>query len=387
MKDRNEQLNICMILMNEFTHDARVNKEIKTLQEEGYRIVVIALKSRETPYTESRDYCTVYRMGLTSRYLLPKGQFFFFIKYIELVVRMLFFLRNSHYDIFHVHDLETLPIGFLLSKIHRKPIIYDSHELYTELEKHNFLSRNVWRIVERRLAPKTDATILTTESRGQIYYERYGVESPIIIKNTQYYRPMIKSNLLRELHGIPNNVKIVLYQGLIEKNRGLDVMVESMKKLSDVVLVIMGYGSYREKLIKNISNCSWNERTFVLDAVAWEDLPQYTASADLGLSLVQNTNLNNYTMLSNKLFEYLTAGLPVVFPNFPEWNTFILKYGVGLVVDETNPETVADAIQKIFKNKDIYKSMSMKAIHCVKNHHNWEKEGEKLLKLYRAIIR
>ena len=82
----------------------------------------------------------------------------------------------------------------------------------------------------------------------------------------------------------------------------------------------------------------------------------------------------------------MSAGLPVIFPDFPEWRNLIISEGVGLVVDQTNPGEVADAINEILLSDDKYSAMSAKARKIVENKYNWGIEEKKLLKIYRDLL-
>ncbi|NOZ63232.1 MAG: glycosyltransferase family 4 protein, partial [Calditrichaeota bacterium] len=134
-------MKICMLLMTAFTHDARVTKEALSLIKIGHKVTFYALKDKDSPAREKRHGFYIYRISLKTRYLLPKGQLFFFIKYLEYLIRTIIALLNKPFDVYHAHDLETLPIAFIIGKLKNKPIIYDSHELYTETVKHHPIAR------------------------------------------------------------------------------------------------------------------------------------------------------------------------------------------------------------------------------------------------------
>ena len=374
-----------MLLMNEFTHDARVTKEAITLIHAGHRVTVFALKSSETTEYETRSSFDIYRISLSLRYLLPKNQIFFLIKYLEYIIRAVNRLWALSFDAYHANDLETLPIAYILGKVKKRPVVYDSHELYIDMGKHHPLARKLWYVIEKFLSKRTTVNILTTRSRCRIFAERYLVKLPVTVMNCQNFVELKKYNLFRKSLPIPKNEKIIIYQGVIAPERGIDVLIEAFKKLDHGTLILMGSGSYKDKLKDDLNHWHQKRRIFILDPVPWAELYRFTASADIGISLVQNIGLNHYTMLSNKLFEYLTAGLPVIFPDFPEWRNIIYKNEIGIVVDETNPYEVANAIQRLIEDKRLYWSMSKNAIEIVKNKYNWQNEGRKLVHIYNKL--
>ena len=312
-------------------------------------------------------------------------QLFFFLKYLEFVVRTVIAARTLAADVYHAHDLETLPIGYILSKLKKKPLIYDSHELYIDTVKHHPIARKIWYRIEKLLAPRTFINILTTESRGKVFAERYNVKMPTIISNCQYYKEIVKQNIFRDNLPISAKNKIILYQGGVSPQKGADVLLDIMEYLQDVVLIIMGQGEYKNILRDKVETIKNSDKVFILDPVPWDVLSNYTASADIGVSFVQNICLNNYLMLSNKLFEYLAAGLPVVFPDFPESRKVILENKVGLVVDETDPKAISEAIEYILSTPKVYKEMSRNAKRIVKDNYNWDIESEKLVNIYNSV--
>jgi len=161
-------------------------------------------------------------------------------------------------------------------------------------------------------------------------------------------------------------------------------LLDAMSHLEDVALVFLGNGGYKQTLREKAINHPKSENIFVLDAVPWEQLAAYTASADLGVFPLQNVSLQYYYALSNKLFEFLSAGLPVVISDFPEMRKVVVDNNVGIAVDETNPKEISDAIGTILADPDLYTIMSENAVKIVREKYNWDIEVKKLLDVYKA---
>lgn len=377
-------MKILMVLMNEFTHDLRVLKEGKSLIESGHDVYLIALKDDYTPAFEVIEGIHVFRIHVKSRTLLPKNYVFWFFKYLEFVKRAIHKGKMLEPDIVHCHDLNTLIIGAVLKKRLKIPLVYDSHELYLD---RNFSKpvHVIWKAIERYGIRRADKVFVENPSRGQILEERYGIHGTIPLRNCQQLKVYSRTDVLKKRLTLDPDEKIVLYQGIVTKARGMDILLEMMNYLPDFVhLVILGDGVYLNVMKDSVKNNKL-KRVHLLGQISLSDLPQYTASADIGISLIQNINDNHYYALSNKIFEYMSAGLPVVFSDFPEMRRVITEEHVGFVVDETNPEQAAHAVMEILNNPDLYNRMSINAIKAVKEKYNWDKEVRVLTNYYDSL--
>ena len=185
---------------------------------------------------------------------------------------------------------------------------------------------------------------------------------------------------------MPAEKSIILYQGNIALNRGLETCVRSLPYLDeDVHLVMVGDGIARDGLIQLTSDLDLADRVHFLGFVPFAELNAYTASADVGLSLIQNTCASYYYTLPNKLMEYIMAGLPVVASDFPAMGQIVREYDVGQVVaDPTSPQEVAAAVRAVLDNPERYRQTHSNALRAAQEL-NWEQESLKLIEMYRLI--
>jgi glycosyltransferase involved in cell wall biosynthesis len=191
---------------------------------------------------------------------------------------------------------------------------------------------------------------------------------------------------LKKRFGLSSDDKIVIYQGYITKGRGIEEIVRSMNGLSDnIKLVILGKGdSYVDSIKDLIEKNYLQHRVFFQNMVPYDELIDWTSSADLGISLIQNVSLSDYYSLPNKMFEYIQAGIPVICSNFPDMKNLVEHYGVGEVSDPNKYEELRAAISLIFEEDDKYEryrqnSLKAKVKLC------WENEEEKLLSLVKEL--
>ena len=97
----------------------------------------------------------------------------------------------------------------------------------------------------------------------------------------------------------------------------------------------------------NNSNCS--DRIHFLGAVNHNELLTYTASADIGLALIENISISYYYALPNKLFEYIMAGVPILSSNLPQMKKVIDDYQVGKYVDPEHENDLVSNLNELIK--------------------------------------
>ena len=118
-----------------------------------------------------------------------------------------------------------------------------------------------------------------------------------------------------------------------------------------------------------------------MDEVNSEELLKFTASADLGIQLLKNINLNHYTTISNKIFEYLMAGVPILASDFPEIRKIVADNNIGMVVDPEDRSAIKDSLQNIVQNPKLLEQfkMNMKKLQGL---YTWDAEEKKLMILF-----
>jgi glycosyltransferase involved in cell wall biosynthesis len=292
------------------------------------------------------------------------------------------------YDILHCHDFPLLAAAVEAKRRRPTPLVYDAHELYYAQSVLPALTQARYRRRERRLIGHADLAITVNSFIANKMAAEYGCAMPEVIFNAAPRRPMVAwQEGLRELLHIGKAERIVIYQGWMSPERGLDRLVRAARHFSaDVRLVLIGYGDY-EQTLRRISAEQGTEdgRVIFAGRIAAEDLPPLTRSADLGVIPYYGVDLNNYYSSPNKLFEYAAAGLPFVSNDLPFLRSIIDRYKFGVVADLTEPARAACAILSILNDPDRLKALRHAAERAGAEL-SWNKEGEKLLGLYEKIV-
>lgn len=324
---------IALSVINDLVTDNRVHKVALSLQKMGFKPVLIGRLLPESHPVE-RDYET-HRMKLAFR---KGGKFYFTFN-----LRLFFYLLKLKPDVFVANDLDTLPANFLASKIRRKPLIYDSHEYFTEVPEliGRPVVRSIWTSLEKFLVPKVNAAYTVCTSIADIYRNLYGVDFKVV-RNLPVVSKAEKTEHLEETPGQP---KVILYQGALNLGRGIESAIRAMHYLDDAVLWLSGDGDLTSELKQLVAELNLGEKVKFLGRIPLHQLNEITRQADLGISLEEDLGLNYRYTLPNKLFDYIQAGVPVLVSNLPEMRRIVEDYQIGAIAENHQRKDLAESFK------------------------------------------
>ncbi len=263
-------------------------------------------------------------------------------------------------------------------------LVYDGHEISTSREGYASF-RKLVAVVEKALMPRASGTITTTVARAKFFARAYGVERPVVLQNRPRRQQVLASNRIRDELGLIRPWPIIVYQGGVQQGRGLERLARVALDVPDAYFVFIGGGRLETSLRSIVAELRLEERVRFIPTVALAELPSYTASADIGVQPIENTCLNHYTTDSNKLFEYVQAGLPVVASDLPEIRRVVRKHDLGLLVPPGDSTALAAALRELVADKSkrqYYAAQSHKASAIL----SWESQEHELLALYVKVL-
>ena len=377
-------MNNLHISLTEFRNESRVLKQTNSLADNGFfkHIYIAALHADDLKKEQNySDKITCKRFSLTTR-KLPKNFIVQLFKYLEYCFRVLFYYRNKNINVVNVHSLALLPLGYVLKKLYKAKLVYDAHELETETNGSKGFRQKLSKWLEKKLIHKADMTLVVSESIADWYANEYNIARPPVVLNAPNTRELKINNHFREQLGIREDQIILLYQGGLASGRGVHLILEAFKQRKDdkVVAVFMGYGSL-EADIKIAAEQHSN--IYFFPAVPPQVVLEYTASADMGIHLIQNTCLNHNYCMPNKLFEYAMAGLPVLVSNMKDMSELVTRYAMGAVISDFSAEGINQAVDN-FLEQDL---TSMKAnAYQAACENAWEVQEQKMLAAYQQLL-
>ena len=363
---------VLVAVTNDLHTDQRVNKVCLSLQKGGYEPTLFGLL-RCNSTAINRDYQVVRTRMLFQRT---------FLFYAEFNLKLFFKIVFSKYDIILANDTDTLVGAYFAALVCRKPIVYDAHELFTEVPEligRPFV-KGIWQWIERLILPHIRYSYTVCQPIADIYNQKYGIQMDVV-RNAPLTISESSSPHKRFTFG---DKKMILYQGAINVGRGIEWVIDAMPYLDDVVFCIVGDGDIFKEIEKRIQNNRLQDKVFMLGKIPLEELNAYTLSADLGLSLLENRGLNYYYSLPNRIFDFAQAEVPVLATDFPEIRSVVLNYGIGTLIDRYDPVYLAEEIEKILTlwSSNLEKrSIFAKA----KKDLCWENEEKILLSLFSKI--
>jgi len=366
---------ICMLTTSEIFHDSRILNEAKTLSA-TYDVVILARQ-----YLGQRQLKLSYRIKLINFAKLKFHQLNIFSSLLSLMRAA--FKENP--DIYHAHDLDGLLCAFPAALLKRKKLIYDSHELWSDIYPFANLRGIRWLlpILEKFLMLKVKNGLTVNDSLAR-YLENKYKKNFIFLYNVSEKTPNKKLRI--DLKRLFINKKIVLHLGSADEGRGMEQMIAAAKYFEkNMILVFIGGGKTEKQAQELVKKYHIKEKVRFLPAVLPDEIISTIKSADLGLALTQNISLSYYYSLPNKLFQYILAGVPILGSNFPEFRKIISKNGIGEVVNPANPELIAKKIIVMVK-KSSQKKYRKKLYGITKSQYNWEVESKKLLNFYDKIF-
>ncbi len=292
-------------------------------------------------------------------------------------------------DVYHAHDLNNLEVAYRAASAHEAKLVYDAHELFTEMANRWVrLRRRWWVRLERRLIGRADLVITVNEFIAGELARRYHIPEPLVVLNCPDpppgFDPTAPYDLIRERLGLARNRRVVLYQGWMSEGRGLENLVRAAPLLAcDAAVVFMGYGEY-QAVLQRLAVGLPGGRVYFLPAVPQHELLAYCASADVGVIPYQAVDLNNYYTSPNKLFDFIQAGLPIVASDLPFLRRVIAGYGLGVVADLNSPESYAQAINSVLTLPDGGASIRANLLR-VAPQFRWATQAGKLLEAYERL--
>lgn len=422
-----------MFVRNDVTVDARVLKEAGSLRDAGHTVTIVGTTRPDAPHRIERET----HAGLEIvRVPLPRWRRWW--RWLRAPSRLWSMLRRRSIraadgarmdaldwlamwrfgtlgwaraaaraagpaDVVHGHDLTGLPAAVearrrASSGAGRRPrLVYDSHELY--LESGAVLGRPAWAVgwLERRERAWTadaDALVTVNHALAGILAPRLRIEDVVVVHNCppRPAKPQpAAGELVRTAARIPAGSPVVISHGGFRPGRGLRETAEAILEpgLEAVHLALLGFGPLRGELVALAAEPRFEGRVHVLDPVAPDEVVAWVASADVACLPIQATNRSYELATPNKLFEALSAGVPIVASDLPGIRAIVAgdpDGPLGELCDPDDPAAIGAALRRILElPPGERRTLGERCLRAARERWNWESESAKLVALYKSF--
>ena len=376
MKNKKKAI-VCV--SNDLITDNRVAKTCLVLGNLNYEVILVGRKKRNSPQMNQRNYAW-------KRFRLPfeKGPFF----YLTLNLRLFLFLLGRKVDLIYANDLDTLAPCYFVSKVKNTRLIYDTHELFTEVPELTSRPKiqNIWLKIESSIFPRLKHVITVNDSIAKIYRQKYNVAVSAVRNVPEYDKENISRNTRKELNIRDEDFILIIQGSGLNKDRGIEEAVSAMQHCTDCVLLLVGDGDVIPKAKKMVAEKKMESRVRFIPRRPYKELMRITRLADLGLLLDKNTSLNQGLALPNKLFDYIHAGIPILSSNLIEISKIIKQYEIGIFLSEIQPKTICETILKYKTNIALQKQHRINCRNAAEQE-NWQVEQQKLIDVIHSAER
>ena len=366
---------ICILTSVHGAFDVRIfHKEAKTLLQAGYKVTLIV----QNDNNEVVDEINIIA--------LPKP-INRFTRIFGITWRILCLALYQRADIYHFHDSELIFVGILL-KIGGKRVIYDVHEDLPQqiMSKYwmpywsRFFIGQLAKFIELIGAFGFDGIIAATPYIAK----KFPKNKTIIVQNF----PLISEYIYYKPQSYMNRESMIIYIGGVSVIRGAREMIKAialLPKALKVQLILAGeIGSLSlESELRKIKG--WE----LIKFIGWqsrEGTKKILMKAKVGLAILHPTG-NNINSYSVKLFEYMSAGIPIVGSDFPLWRKIVQENGCGLLVNPLDVRAISKAIRWLLEHPQEAKEMGKRGRELIRKKYNWDKEAKKLLDFYKKVLK
>ncbi len=380
-------MKVCDVVLNSVWYDPRVRKQISEYLAGGNDLVCVGLKCSR--YDEQK----VAEMPCRTTVIMPDprydGRQRGMLRYYKYVRKIAIYRRDicnaivaEKPDVIHANDLDALIPAYRAAKKLKCAIIYDSHEINTENLYYRDKRFYAWllRCQERRIIKKVDKMVCVSHAAADYFAKTYSIEKPMVVTNCSLKAEQSFSEEKNEGFEVLNH-------GQYYAGRGYDIMVEALPLLKDypeIKLALRGFGAMEESLRARAKDLGDENIVFYPKVLVQELIPM-AARSMVGVAITEGTCINFEVSVSNKLFEYASAGLPVIMSDIPEHRYLNDKYHFGIVMPDNRPETFADAVKKLYMDKEFYNACAANA-RKLSDEICWETEFGKLIEAEKSIV-
>jgi glycosyltransferase involved in cell wall biosynthesis len=364
---------ICMVTTSRLDIDSRIQNEAEALSRDFE--VTVLMRAYDQPVTLKDTPYKVKRIKYI--HLWP-----FVLNILSSIWALSRAAAKEKPDFYHAHDIDGLLTIAWVARRKKIPLIYDSHELWSENLANSQLKWVRWMVpaLEKYLLKFSQYGITASQSYADELKKKYGRDFSVI-RNMPKLEDLRESQL--DFHQMFPGETVLLHVGQTGAARGADKLISMMNYLPvNFTLVFLG-GKQNQAFDDQIEKLKLKNRVHFIDAVPPIELICAIKTADIGLVVTEGLSLSKYYSLPNKLMQYIAGDLPILASDIPEHRRIVTEEKIGEIASN-DPKKMAERIEKMVKPENFSKyKENLKGLALKR--YNWETEGKCLVEFYKNL--
>jgi len=358
----------------------------RLLAQAGYAVDIVCLDTGKEWGIVYPPTSKIRRIGANSRNSWTR-----YARFVSQVLRQ----ADKNAALFVGHDMHGLLPAWLLATRYRRPLVYHCHD-FAESGRRLSPGSHLVRLIEHRLARVADIIIVPDFERAQVIIQELDLKrAPIVVANAPLRKSGSCTGLLREalLVRSCDFDQVLFRQGSIGPNHAIEATIRSIPMWQNPRwgFVVMGIGEaeYLDHINHLANRLSVKDQFVILPPVGYDEVGQFTVEAQAGHGLYDPVNINHTfaTTGSNKIMEYMAAGLPLLVSDRPGLRQLVKKYECGLTADESSPESIARAVNTLLGDPAAARAMGAAGARAFQEEFCYERQFAPVLQAFKELIR
>lgn len=363
---------VCHVISGYYRNDARIfYRQCISLKKKGYDVSILTNDGEEDEEVDGiKFFSTTFWHKRLKVLLFAKQQFF--KKLLEIDA-----------DIYQLHSPELLSLVKLL-KYKNKIVIYDAHE---DLSNH---------VLEKDWIPTKILRYILSKI-SEIYINRKFNIIDEVISPVDHVINKIKSKNATRITNFPiithtnkilkndfvNRKNIICYSGTVYRYSNQYELFDAISEIRNIEYHIAGY--IDEDFLSTLKKIDCSKKLKYYGRISKFELKKFYDNSLIGFVVYDyklNLGYNLGSFGTNKIFEYMEAGLPIICTDFILWKEIIEKYDCGICVEPNNSNQIKNAINFLINNKEKAYQMGQNGQKAINSEYNWDVEEKKYLQMY-----
>jgi glycosyltransferase involved in cell wall biosynthesis len=364
----------------------RVSGQAKILQQHGFDVVVLACdREGNHPVREALEGIPVRRIAARTGEM--RGPFRQFTPLLLFWIKSLKWLLKNHFDILHFHNIDVLPVGYLVKLLKRCPVVYESHEpnYYAFWPKKLKPILKLFGIIEKTMATKVDLISVTNDYQIN-KYKQLGARQVELVGN--YPLPYLRVDKfpVEKFNGGPITFGRL---GTIYADTGFEASVEAFSRIltlyPETRWLIAGriVDTYQDQfydLLKPI-----RQQVQLVEAYPAREMVRLYKQIDVSLLVYPRSDFFRF-ITPRKFYDSLANCVPVIMTDIGGLGNVIRRRKCGIVVDDQNIDTIVEAMRLAIENTSLRKNMAINAHNLAETEFNWQAMATRYARLQENLL-